>query len=95
MIIYIAGAITGDLRYRDKFRQAERKLQDLGHIVVNPAFLPDGLKDYLSINRAMIDQCDYIYVLKGSEKSKGTQKELDYCKSKGWTVDNGRIIYEK
>ena len=43
----------------------------------------------------MIDQCDAIFVLIGSENSVGTQKELKYAKSKGWSQENGKIIFEE
>jgi len=95
MIIYIAGAMTGKFNYKKKFMEAERKIKEMGHIVVNPAHLPEGLLDYLEINKAMIDQCNGIYVLSGSEKSVGTNLELEYCISKGWSVEAGNIIFEE
>ena len=66
----------------------------LGHIALNPSFLPEGLEDYYEINKAMIDQCDAIYVFRGYENSVGTQKEIEYAKSKGWSTGGGTIIYE-
>ena len=39
--IYIAGNITGDRKYRAKFREAAKTLEALGHVVLNPATLPD------------------------------------------------------
>jgi len=33
-------------------------------------------------------------VLRGSGSSVGTQKEIEYCKSKGW-IDGKQIIREK
>ena len=95
MIIYIAGAMTGKFTYKEKFMEAEKKIKALGHIVVNPAYLPEGLSDYFEINKAMIDQCNGIYVLSGSEDSVGTQRELDYCVSKGWSAMDGNIIFEE
>lgn len=95
MIIYIAGAMTGKFNYKEKFMEAERKIKELGHIVVNPAYLPEGLLDYFEINKAMIDQCNGIYVLSGSEYSVGTMKEVAYCRSKGWSVEAGNIIFEE
>ena len=41
MKIYIAGKITGDRKYRAKFREAAKTLEALGHVVLNPATLPD------------------------------------------------------
>lgn len=95
MRVYIAGAMTGKFYYKEPFMKAERELKELGHIVVNPAYLPEGLADYFEINKAMIDQCDCIYVLEGWENSVGTKKELEYVKSKGWSEEAGNIIFEK
>ena len=41
MKIYISGKITGDRRYKAKFREVEKKLA-AGHIVLNPATAPEG-----------------------------------------------------
>ena len=95
MIVYIAGAMTGKLLYKPEFMRAERMLKALGHIVVNPAYLPEGLSSYYEINKAMIDQCNAIYVLSGWENSEGTKKELEHCKSLGWSVEDGNIIFEE
>lgn len=96
MIIYIAGAISGKFKYKEKFIEAERNLKEMGHIVVNPAYLPEGLIDYFEINKAMIDQCDGIYVLSGSENSVGTSLEIEYCvHNKGWSLEKGNIIFEE
>ena len=43
MKIYIAGAITGDPKYREKLRRAEEAVRAEGHVAVNPAVLPEGL----------------------------------------------------
>lgn len=94
MIIYIAGAMTGKFKYKEKFLEAEKKIKELGHIVINPAYLPEGLNDYFEINKAMIDQCNAIYILNGYEESVGTRKEIDYCRSKGWAEYKGSILYE-
>ena len=40
MKVYIAGKITGDPGYRDKFAAAEIQLGWQGHTVLNPAELP-------------------------------------------------------
>ena len=57
MKVYIAGKITGDRRYRAKFREAAKALEEAGHVVLNPATLPDGLDDvdYMRICMAMVD----------------------------------------
>lgn len=86
MKVYIAGPITGHFDYRAKFRDAEKELQEKGHIVVNPATLPDGLGDlgdYLRICFAMIDSCEAIYFLSGWTDSKGANEEWEYANEKG------------
>ena len=95
MRVYIAGAMTGKFKYKEAFKRAEGRIKELGHIALNPSFLPEGLADYFEINKAMIDQCDAIYVLSGYEESVGTKKELEYVKSKGWSKEAGNIIYEE
>lgn len=44
MKIYISGKITGDRCYKAKFREVEKKLAAAGHIVLNPATAPEGLR---------------------------------------------------
>lgn len=90
MRVYIAGPISGHLNYRKKFAEAEKKIQDAGHVVINPAFLPCGLgsnEDYMHICFAMIDKCDAIYLLDGWENSTGAKCEYVYA------VRNGRRIF--
>ena len=49
--VYIAGKINGLDNYREIFKAAETKLQEKGHITLNPAELPEGLdtNDYMRI----------------------------------------------
>ena len=42
MKIYIAGKITGDKGYREKFAAVEAALWAQGFTVINPAVLPEG-----------------------------------------------------
>lgn len=89
MKIYIAGPITGHLNYKEKFAVKEKELREMGHIVLNPSFLPDGLKDYMPICYAMMDQADLAYFLKGWEDSVGANLENEYC------IENGiRTVFE-
>lgn len=67
MKIYISGKITGDRRYKAKFREVEKKLAAAGHIVLNPATAPEGLRpvDYMRLCFAMMEAADvvlFIYV---------------------------------
>lgn len=43
MIIYLAGKITGNPEYRKQFAAAKAELEADGHIVLNPAELPEGM----------------------------------------------------
>lgn len=93
MRIYIAGKITGELDYRDKFKIAEDKLEAMGHIVVNPAMLPDGLgthRDYMDICITMLSKCEGIYLLKGYEGSPGAKEELGHARR-----EEIKIFYEE
>lgn len=60
MKIYISGKITGDRHYKAKFCEAEKKLTAAGHIVLNPATQPEGLRpvDYMRLCFAMMEAAD-------------------------------------
>ena len=82
--IYLAGKITGDPEYREKFLKAAAKLEAEGHRVLNPAALPEGLCawDYMSICLPMLLQADEIALLPDWTQSKGADIELqvaNYC----------------
>lgn len=80
--VYIAGKITGDPGYHDKFREAEVQLHKHGYIVLNPAELPEGMSpaDYMRICLAMIDVADAVVFLPGAADSAGARLEKAYCK---------------
>ena len=73
MKIYIAGKIAGDRRYRAKFREAAKTLEAAGHVVLNPATLPDGLTDgdYMRIALAMLEASDLAVFLPDYQESRG------------------------
>lgn len=85
MKIYIAGKIAGDKRYRAKFREAAKTLEAAGHVVLNPATLPDGLEqaDYMRIRLAMLDTADLAVFLPDYQESKGAMVEWGYCQRIG------------
>jgi len=89
MRIYIAGPITGIFDYKEKFKVAEHRMSSLGHIVLNPSFLPDGLKNYMPICKAMIDQADGVYFMSGWTNSVGSREEFQYAE------DIGKKIFEE
>ena len=88
MIIYLSGAITNDPNYRSKFADAEKTLRDLGHIVLNPCCLPDGLehKDYMKIDLSMVDVADAICLLPDWYSSEGAVMEYYRAYELGKTV---------
>ena len=81
MKVYIAGKITGDPRYRERFAEAEAALREVGHIPLNPAVLPEGMEaeDYMRICTAMLDSADAIGLLGDWTDSPGAQLELHYA----------------
>lgn len=85
MKIYVAGKIAGDKRYRAKFREAAKSLEAMGHVVLNPATLPEGLEqaDYMRICLAMLDSADVAAFLPDYRESKGAMVEWAYCKCIG------------
>lgn len=85
MKIYIAGKITGDKDYRQKFRQAQERLERGGCVVLNPAEQPEGMTpaDYMRICFAMIDCADAVAFLPDWPQSEGAQLEKKYCQYVG------------
>ena len=81
MKVYIAGKITGDPWYRDKFAAEEIQLGGQGHTVLNPAELPEGMApaDYMRICFAMIDVADAVVFLQDAKDSAGARLEMAYC----------------
>ena len=71
--VYIAGKITGDVNYREKFSKAEQALTAMGHCVLNPAHLPEGMEqgDYMRICFSMIDCADCVVLLPDWRESSG------------------------
>lgn len=93
-MIYISGKITGTGDYKERFSEAESRLENQGHKVINPARLNNALpelshEEYMTICMAELLLCDSIYMLKGYENSKGAMQELK------WARENGlRIVKE-
>lgn len=81
MKAYIAGKITGDPDFREKFQKTAELLQAEGFTVLNPARLPDGMSpgDYMRICFAMIDVADWVFFLQDFRNSNGARLEYDYC----------------
>ena len=85
MKVYIAGKITGDSAYREKFQQAQRDLEGEGFIVLNPAGLPEGMlsSDYMRICFAMMECADVVAFLPDYRQSRGARLEFDWCQYTG------------
>ena len=79
--LYIAGKITGDPDYREKFADAENFYTARGYTVLTPAALPEGMRpaDYMRICFAMIDTADAVAFLPGFRQSAGAGVEYAYC----------------
>ena len=89
MKVFISGAMTGIVNHnRLAFHMAQNYLEHYGHICMNPAVLDDGFEydDYLNICLAMLNACDAVYVLKNSEHSKGSQREIEFAKGLGLDI---------
>lgn len=92
MIVYISGKMYGRPdRGKKQFDEAEERLKRMGHIVLNPANLPQGMPDdrYMPICLAMVDAADAIYLLNGFNDSPGARLESDYA-----GYQNKKIVWE-
>ena len=86
MKVYLAGKITGDPNYREKFAAAAKKLEErAGVTVISPAVTPEGLKkaDYMRICFAMLESADAAVFLPDWEDSPGAQLEKHWCEYVG------------
>ena len=86
MKIYIAGPMSGLVNCnRDKFNLMAECLTQGGHVVLNPATLPDGLSqaDYMAVCIAMLQRCDAILMLNGWQGSEGAKAEHALAKKLG------------
>ena len=94
MKVYIAGKITGNENYREEFARVQAELEKDGHIVLNPAVMPEGLTnaEYMRICFAMIDIADEVVFLPGWQHSEGACLEKDYCLYVGKSL---RILFYK
>lgn len=79
--VYISGAITDEPRYQTIFRRAKQRLKTMGYRVFNPTALPQGLEyqSYLKIGKAIIEEVDTIYMLRGWERSEGAKVEYNHA----------------
>lgn len=85
MKIYIAGKITGDKRYKAKFAAAAKNLRAAGHVVLNPATIPQGMSnaDNMRVCFAMMEAADVVLFLQDYQESKGAMLEWAWCQYVG------------
>lgn len=84
MKVYIAGPMSGLPNFnRAAFNHAHFHLWSKGHIVLNPARLPDGLTqgEYMDICLAMLRCADAIYMLEGWEHSAVPERRMRWPRS--------------
>ena len=94
MKIYISGAITNNPNYKEDFERAEDYLQREypSADIINPAlvnsFLPKSTtyEEYMRMSFCMLDMCDSIYMIKGWEKSCGSNREYGYAMAKDMMI---------
>ena len=87
--IYLAGKITGDPNYAEKFCDAEGALVNMGYVVLNPALLPpEGFEydAYMRMSYAMLKECDAVCFLPDWMESNGAMKEFEQARRKGKTI---------
>ncbi|MCL2045745.1 MAG: DUF4406 domain-containing protein [Oscillospiraceae bacterium] len=88
--VYLAGKITGDEGYREKFAAAARELELAGFVVCNPAMLPyPGFEydQYLRMSAAMLEECEAVCFLPDWVQSNGAR--LEYAMA----IDAGKEIF--
>lgn len=91
-IVFLSGGITGIHDGNKKeFLKAEQNLIKQGYVVLNPTVFPIGLEhhQYMNICKAMINESDIVYFMRGFEYSRGSNEEYIYAKEK-----NKLIIHE-
>ena len=78
MTIYLAGKITSDPHYREKFEAAAERLRSWPDaIVLNPAELPEGMRaeDYMAICLPMLLRAERVVFLPDWRESGGARIE--------------------
>lgn len=79
--IYISGPITTNHNYKQQFTECKLKLEEKGYTVLTPLFLDVELnyEDYMTIDFAMIQVAEAIYMMKGWTNSDGAMREYMYA----------------
>jgi hypothetical protein len=77
--MYIAGRITDDPGYVEKFAEAASDITAAGFVAVNPAILPPNVFEYdayMRMSGAMLRECDAVCLLDDWPQSKGARQEI-------------------
>lgn len=87
MKLYLAGSISQNPNYKQQFGEAEKKLLEEGHAVINPVKnLGFSYKDYIDMGLCELMHCEGIYLLEGWEKSDGACLEAAYARMAGLSM---------
>lgn len=83
MKVYIAGKITGDKDYKEKFAYAATIMRHRGpdYHILNPAELPEGMtpQDYMQLCTQMLFAADMVVFLPDWCESNGAGIEFRLC----------------
>ncbi len=95
--LYLAGKITGDLFYKQKFGRIAGILRKQGYSIMNPAVLPDGYdyEDYIKVCTVMIDVNEGVAFMPDWTDSPGAKYEMGHAVATGKEIifldDEGNI----
>lgn len=105
MTVFISGGITDVPDFKERFKEAEKHLRELGFNAINPAGLQDNVTvgdfthyDYMNICVALLELTDCVYFLDGWENSDGSRDEFLYASNLDIpriTQDEERIMGER
>lgn len=100
--VYISGPITGreEKDYKSDFNNTELYLTGLGYDVVNPvSYTVDpnwSWEEYMRRDIKLLMDCEYIYLIKGWERSRGARIEYNVAREVGIAVlcldENGKVV---